>query len=201
MSENIKEKGKSKKIIIIVMVIILLALLIPIPQYLRDGGTVEYKALAYTITKFHRINQDALTGYDDGTEIKILGIQVYNDFVETLHVTVEANTVENVSMSIKEGTLTNTEATIIITDTNANKHGFDEWFRIDKKTDNGWEEAKILNYDYIVNAIAYTIGENGVAELKVNWKDLYGELEKGQYRMVKKLNGDRFSTIQVEFEI
>src|SRR5574344_92094 len=179
MSENIKDKKKSKKIIIIVMVVILLALLIPIPQYLRDGGTVEYTALTYKVTKFHRLNENATTGYDDGTEIKILGIQVYNDFTKSLNVTVTANTVENVSMSIKEGTLTNTGATIIITDTNTTKHGFDEWFRIDKKTDNGWEETKIINYDYTVNAIAYTIGENGVAELKVNWKDLYGELEKG----------------------
>ena len=37
-----------KKILIAVIVIILLVLLIPIPMRLKDGGTIEYKALIYT---------------------------------------------------------------------------------------------------------------------------------------------------------
>lgn len=201
MDEKVKNKKKSKKIIIIIAIIIALILIIPIPNKLKDGGTVEYTSLTYKVTKFHRLNKNAQTGYDDGTEIKILGIQVYNDFAETLKVEVNANEVENVSMTIKEGTLTNMGATLIITDTNEKKHGYDEWFRIDKKIDNGWEETKVINYDYVVNAIAYTIGDNGIAEIKVNWKELYGELPQGKYRIVKKLNGDKYSCIQTEFEI
>lgn len=197
MNQNVKNK---KKMIIIIIVLIVVALLIPIPNKLRDGGTVEYKALLYKVTKFHKLNENAPTGYDDGTKIKILGIQIYNDFIITGS-TIKANEVENVSMTIKDGTLTNTGATLIITDNNEKKHLYDEWFRIDKKVDNRWEETTIINYDYIVNAIAFIIGEDGIAEEKVNWKDLYGELQQGQYRLVKRLNGDKYSYIQTEFEI
>ena len=42
-----------KKIIIISVVIILVVLLFPIRNQLKDGGTVEYKALVYKVSKVH----------------------------------------------------------------------------------------------------------------------------------------------------
>lgn len=44
---------KNKKIAIIV--IILLILLIPIPFKLKDGGTIEWKSLTYSISKVNSI--------------------------------------------------------------------------------------------------------------------------------------------------
>ena len=46
---------KNKSIIIIVIIIVLIILLFPIPNKLKDGGTIEYKALLYTITDYHKI--------------------------------------------------------------------------------------------------------------------------------------------------
>ena len=43
-----------KKILIIIIIILALVLLIPTPFYLKDGGSIEYRALLYTITKYHR---------------------------------------------------------------------------------------------------------------------------------------------------
>lgn len=66
-----------KKVIIVGIIVVLLILLIPIPIHLRDGGTVEYKALLYKISNVHRLNTNSLTGYEDGTIIEILGIKIY----------------------------------------------------------------------------------------------------------------------------
>lgn len=78
---------KKKKIILILIIIILM--LIPIPTKLKDGTSTEYKALLYSITKYHIINQDSIKGYDDGFKIKILGITIYdniNTYLTTEHV-------------------------------------------------------------------------------------------------------------------
>ncbi len=79
------EKKKNKKINFIVVIILILAL-IPIPMKLKDGGSVEYKAILYEVTKYHTINTESTKGYDDGLKIKILGLTIYdkiNTYIET----------------------------------------------------------------------------------------------------------------------
>ena len=44
-----------KKVIIISVAIILVVLLFPIRNQLKDGGTVEYKALVYKVSKVKRL--------------------------------------------------------------------------------------------------------------------------------------------------
>lgn len=70
-----------KKIIVILSVIIALVLLIPIPSYFKDGGTVEYNAVLYGVTKRHSLQNG---GYNIGTDIRILWFEVYSDveFIE-----------------------------------------------------------------------------------------------------------------------
>ena len=70
---------KNKKIAIIV--IILLILLIPIPFKLKDGGTVEWKSLTYSISKVNSIYSidDIRMGYKKGIVIKIFNITVFNN--------------------------------------------------------------------------------------------------------------------------
>lgn len=58
-----------------------MALLIPIPIYLKDGGTVEYKALTYVISKIHRLNSNSNRGFADGIIIEILGIKIYDNVI------------------------------------------------------------------------------------------------------------------------
>lgn len=72
---------KSKKIAKIVIIIILLILLIPIPFKLKDGGTVEWKSLTYSISKVNSIYSidDIRMGYKKGVIIKIFNITVFNN--------------------------------------------------------------------------------------------------------------------------
>lgn len=66
-----------KKIIRITIIIIALILLFPIPLRYKDGGTVKYQAVLYSITDYHALR--GVDGYDTGIEIKILGITVYEN--------------------------------------------------------------------------------------------------------------------------
>ena len=73
-----------KKVIIIVVV--LFVLLFPIRLQLRDGGTVEYKALLYKVSKVNKLisieEMDAegkIKNYDKGIIIEVLGFEIFNN--------------------------------------------------------------------------------------------------------------------------
>ncbi len=70
-----------KKIIIISIIVVALILLVPVPRYFNDGGSVEYRALLYSITKYHELVTDleGNTGFKDGIGIEVLGMQIYNN--------------------------------------------------------------------------------------------------------------------------
>ena len=74
-----------KKLIIGIIILIFLILLIPIPNHLKDGGTVEYKTLVYKVSKVKRLitieemeQEGKIKEYDQGIVIEILGFEVYN---------------------------------------------------------------------------------------------------------------------------
>lgn len=75
-----------KKVIIILVAIILLVLLFPIRNQLKDGGTVEYKALVYKVSKVKKLiskeemeREGKIKEYDHGIIIEILGFEIYNN--------------------------------------------------------------------------------------------------------------------------
>lgn len=74
-----------KKVITGVCVLLAILLLIPIPMRLKDGGTVVYNAVLYRVEDVHRLGPDAASaeGYLEGTVVKILGMEVYNDVEKT----------------------------------------------------------------------------------------------------------------------
>ena len=110
----------------------------------------------------------------------------------------ELNEVEGVSMSIKEGTLSKTDATIIITDINQKKYDYGISFRIDIKKNDSWEEVERI-CDAYFNMIAYSVDENNKLELKQDWSHIYGSLNKGQYRIVKDVCVSEGCTEKKEF--
>lgn len=68
-----------KAVVIIIFAVVMAILLIPVPLHLKDGGTVVYQAILYSVSDVHSLNPDKPDGYDDGTIIRILGIEVYNN--------------------------------------------------------------------------------------------------------------------------
>lgn len=69
---------KKKNILIIIAVIIVLVILLfPFQiRRLKDGGTVEYKALLYKVTDYHKL---ADTEHIEGIEIEILGKEIFSN--------------------------------------------------------------------------------------------------------------------------
>ena len=75
-----------KKVIMVVIVAILLIILFPRTRYLNDGGTVEYKAILYKVSKVHRLisieemeQEGKVKEYDDGIIVEVLGFEIFNN--------------------------------------------------------------------------------------------------------------------------
>ena len=70
-----------KKAFVTVAIILIVAVfIIPIPLRQKDGGTVKYQAVLYSISDVHRLasTEDDVI-YEDGVIIEILGLEVYNN--------------------------------------------------------------------------------------------------------------------------
>lgn len=105
----------------------------------------------------------------------------------------KTNQVDGVSIEIREGTLTNTGATIIITDTTNKDYSYGEPYRIDKKENGKWREAPRVIEDAFFNEPAYLPDENNEIVREVNWKWIYGELAPGTYRFVTAVSDKEIS--------
>ena len=76
-----------KKIVIGIVVIFMLVLLLPIRLQMKDGGSVQYKAVLYTVTKYHQITlemDDENKGVVDsghlvGWGVEVLGLEIFNN--------------------------------------------------------------------------------------------------------------------------
>lgn len=91
-------KNSNLKWILIGIAIALLVLLVPVPSYYKDGGTKQYNAILYSVTKYHAyLDGETIDGkvvekgFHVGTEIRILGITVYDNTHD--HITEYSDTI------------------------------------------------------------------------------------------------------------
>ncbi|MBQ3195709.1 MAG: hypothetical protein IJB65_04505 [Clostridia bacterium] len=73
-----------KKVLIIIAAVLVLLLLIPFPIQMKDGGSVKYKAVLYSVTDVHRFvsPKEGTVEFEDGLIIEILGMEVFNNINE-----------------------------------------------------------------------------------------------------------------------
>ncbi len=111
---------------------------------------------------------------------------------------------ENVTMIIKEGTLTNKGATIIITDLNEEKCLFGDDYYIEKYENNKWVKLKEIVKNVISDLVGYKVGPDNTLKQEIKWEHIYGKLNKGKYRLVKtgspKKNGEYLEDVYVYTE-
>ena len=91
----------------------------------------------------------------------------------------------DITMTIKEGTLTRKSATIILE--SKNDYSCGESYSIDKKENGEWKSINQIN-SYTFNLLGLLPGKDGKIECNLNWSERYGELENGEYRIVKTLD-------------
>lgn len=78
-------KKKTRIIIIIAVTVILLILFVPARIHIRDGGSIRYQALVYSVTRYNRyceaLGEDGLptSFWLNGWGIEILGFTLYDD--------------------------------------------------------------------------------------------------------------------------
>lgn len=73
-----------KKTVIGLCILLAVILLFPVRLRYKDGGSVEYKALLYSVKKVHTIAlNDTMDGieqdYLEGFVIKIFGLEIFNN--------------------------------------------------------------------------------------------------------------------------
>lgn len=72
-----------KRILAGICIVLALVLLFPFPVRLKDGGSVEWNAVLYSVTDVHRIHPTPSSVWEDnfekGTIIEILGREVFNN--------------------------------------------------------------------------------------------------------------------------
>ncbi len=168
--------------------------------YYQDGGSIEYRYKDYTVLKFNALdgNKDLIIGMPGSI---INNEQLQNEsYKDTEEKNIQGR-YSQISLSIKDNTLTKAGATIIISDISEQENTYGEWFRIDKKTNGFWEELRPINDNYVFKDIAFKIGENHQLEMNTDWSELYGELEPGEYRLVKDFYNNSHIYLAVEFTI
>ena len=80
--EGKAKKSVKKKVFWIVLAVILAVLLIPIPMRLKDGGTLELKAILYEADFLNRLDEDPETGEPrirKGFYLDVLGMTVIDN--------------------------------------------------------------------------------------------------------------------------
>lgn len=104
--------------------------------------------------------------------------------------------INNITLNIEE--IKRTSAIIKIKDTNGQGNVYGEWYAIEKEIDDSWYQLDTIRDDYFFNDIGYLPNQNSEVEFIINWEQLYGSLEDGNYRMLKQVNNEY---IAVQFTI
>ena len=91
----------------------------------------------------------------------------------------------DITITIQKGTLTRKSATIILE--SKNDYSCGESYSIDKKENGGWKSINQIN-SYTFNLLGLLPGKDGKIECNLNWSERYGELENGEYRIVKSVD-------------
>jgi hypothetical protein len=91
-----------------------------------------------------------------------------------------------ISIDIDYTSVSNKGVTIIVTDNNDENLPWTEGFRIQKKENEAWIDLEPIN-DLITPAISHWKDENNQYKQSIDWSYCYGELNVGEYRIVKPI--------------
>ena len=110
----------------------------------------------------------------------------------------------DVIMTIKDKTLTNKGATIVLTNNSDKNFQYGNPYEIEIKKDGEWHKINV-ELNFTMPAFQLSAREN--KEIEINWENGYGKLAKGTYRIIKGIDYEyeegkyKSFNIAVEFTI
>ena len=91
----------------------------------------------------------------------------------------------DVIMTIKEGTLTNKSATLVLTNHSDKNFQYGNPYEIEIKKDGEWHKINAeLNFDMP----AFPLSSKESKEIELDWENEYGKLTEGTYRIIKEID-------------
>ena len=94
-----------------------------------------------------------------------------------------------VTIELQRESISDTGATIIITDKGFQKHGWGAEYFLQAKENGEWKRLEPLSYipnpDSIFPLFDYSLNEHDQLMQTLDWSIRYGELQNGTYRIVK----------------
>ena len=107
----------------------------------------------------------------------------------------------DVIMTIKKGTLTNKNATLVLTNNSDKNFQYGNPYEIEIKKDGEWHKINVeLNFDMP----AFQLPAKESKEIKLDWENGYGKLAKGTYRIIKGIDYEyeegKYETFNVAVE-
>ncbi len=93
---------------------------------------------------------------------------------------------EDITFTVVEKTVTNSKATFILENKSNYSITYGEYYSIEKEKDNSWYEVEPKEEVWF-NMQQFEQDANKEKKIKINWKDSYGKLKKGKYRIIKKI--------------
>lgn len=108
---------------------------------------------------------------------------------------------DDVLMSIKDGTLKNTGATLILTNNSDKEFQYGNPYKIEIKQNGEWYK---INVEINFTLPAFSLKSKESKEIELNWENGYGKLASGTYRIIKEINYEKeegnFETFNVAVE-
>ena len=107
----------------------------------------------------------------------------------------------DVIMTIKEGTLTNKSATLVLTNNSDKNFQYGNPYEIEIKKDGEWHK---INVELDFDMPAFPLSSQESKEIELDWENGYGKLAKGTYRIIKGINYEyeegKYETFNVAIE-
>lgn len=106
--------------------------------------------------------------------------------IDEQHAQEKLNMSNEVSLTIKEGTLSNTGASFILKNASIYDFSYGNPFRLETFLNSKWVNVEPIE-DLNFTLPAYALKANESVTLKIDWQYGYGSLSSGKYRLVKEV--------------
>lgn len=98
------------------------------------------------------------------------------------------NNLDGVTMIVKEGTVSSTGLTVTFENNSDKRCIFSEDFLLEKKKEGKWYQVPFIpGSTYGHGDPGYALDSADVRDWTVDWEWLYGSLDRGEYRIVKRI--------------